>query len=385
MATLFRRFMLSWIPEIAFDFYGIVQCVFAGALMLQLLYLFVFNLRLLMHKRKNVITEYPPVSLVICARNEEDQLFKHLPSILEQDYPKYEVIVVNDQSADDSRHILHAYSERYPHLKVIHLERSKHRKFGKKVPLTVGIKGTKYDHLLLTDADCYPDSNQWIKKMMELHSDKKKIVIGYSPYEKQKGFLNRMIRFDATAIAINYFAFAKAGRPYMGVGRNLSYKKETFFDVQGFKKHYHIQSGDDDLFMQEAADRKNTVISDDPETFVTSLPKTNWNEWVKQKQRHFTTAPKYRLINKLFLGIFPSTMILMLVSFVILLFDAEWRWIVAGAFGVRTILYWLINGLLFRKYKSKDMIWMYPILELIHFVLIPFIYYSTERTDIHKW
>ena len=321
----------------------------------------------------------------MCARNEEDNLFRNLPAILEQDYPEFEVIVVNDQSMDDSRHIVKAYQERYPNLKLIELEKNKHRKFGKKVPLTIGIKGATYEHLVMIDADCYPGSKLWLQHIVNNYTEKKEIVIGYGPYEKEKGLLNKMIRFDTTTIAMTYMSFAKTGMPYMAVGRNMSYTKTTFFSVDGFKKHYHIQSGDDDLFIQDAGNRKNVAVERNPESFVYSIPQKTWRDWFKQKQRHFTTAPKYKLINKLFLGIFPLTMVLMLISFFILLFNYEW-WLFATALLVlRFVLYWIINGLLFKKFKSGDLIAFYPVFELLHLVLMPFVYYSSERTETSKW
>ncbi len=376
---------MDFIPTITIDFTGIIFLFFCFMVFAQLLYLVIFNLRLLIYKPLPPVEKALPLSVIICARNEEDNLFHHLPRILEQDYPQFEVIVVNDQSFDDSKHILHAYTEKYPHLKVIELERNKHRKFGKKVPLTIGIKGAQYDHLVMIDADCYPDSMQWLKTLSSNYVGQKEIVIGYGPYLREKGFLNKMIRFDATQIALTYFSFANSGRPYMAVGRNMSYSKKQFFEVEGFKNHYHIQSGDDDLFMQEAATAKNVAIEIRPASFVYSIPKNTWHDWFKQKQRHFTTAPNYKLINKLFLGIFPMTMILMLISFFILLFNYEW-WLFATALLVaRFGLYWLINGLLFKKFNSNDLAPFYPFYELVHFFLMPFVYYSSERTEQSKW
>lgn len=339
----------------------------------------VFPLRLLLHKSRDISQKKMPVSVIICARNEEDNLYNHLPKVLEQDYPEFEVIVVVDQTVDDSKHIIRAYQKDFPHLRFIEMERNPHRTFGKKVPLTVGIKGAKYDHLLLIDADCYPKSKKWISQMMRNYTEGTEIVIGYGPYEKKKGLLNKFIRFDTSVIASTYLAFAKNKRPYMAVGRNMSYAKSKWYEVDGFKKHYHIQSGDDDLFMQDAATRKNVKIEWSANSWVYSLPKTSWKSWLHQKQRHFTTASQYRFINKVFLGIFPASMTLMLLSFFILMFSYEWWLFVLCLLVFRCGLYWLINGLLLKKMGQKDLVWLFPIFELVHFVVIPFIYYSTDR------
>ncbi len=201
------------IPQITFDFIGIVFLVFCSAVLIQLLYLFIFHFRLLIYKPKPKELVSFPVTIIVCARNEEDNLFHNLPKILEQDYPEFEVIVVNDQSVDDSRHIIKAYQEKYPNLKLIELEKNKHRKFGKKVPLTIGIKGAQYEHLVMIDADCYPDSNQWLKHVVSNYTQEKEIVIGYGPYERVKGLLNKMIRVDTTRIAMTYMSCARTGRP----------------------------------------------------------------------------------------------------------------------------------------------------------------------------
>src|SRR5690606_26142215 len=152
------------------------------------------------------------------------------------------------------------YQKQYPQLRIVQLEKNKHRQFGKKMPLTVGIKGAKHNHLVMIDADCYPVTKNWLRTLVSNYTEGKEIVIGFGPYETEKGFLNRLIRFDTVSIAITYLSFARIGLPYMAVGRNMSYTKTKFFEVDGFKKHYHIQSGDDDLFMKDAATKKNVAI-----------------------------------------------------------------------------------------------------------------------------
>lgn len=245
----------------------------------------------------------PPVSVIICARNERDNLLKHLPLILEQNYPNFEVIVVNDGSTDDSEDILKSFSLQYPHFSYTFSIPNKHYYFSKKQALTIGLKKARYDIVLLTDADCYPTSDQWIKKIMELYNPSTSIVLGYSPYRKEKGILNQWIRFDAYYIALQYFSFAMAGIPYMGVGRNLSYRKELFFKNKGFATHFDLQSGDDDLFVNAHATSKNTATCLAPESFMISIPKKKLSHWIWQKKRHASTGSRYKLLHKILLGI----------------------------------------------------------------------------------
>jgi len=377
---------MKFIPHITFDFLGIIMLVFISVVAFQVVYLFVFQFRLLIHKNKEVKkSDLPSVSVVICARNEEDNLFINLPLILEQDYPNFEVIVVNDQSQDDSMHIIKAYQKTHPFIKYIELEKNKHRNFGKKLPLTVGIKGASKDYVIVTDADCQPKSKYWLQHLANNLNTEKQIVLGYSPYDKSKGFLNMLIRFDTTAIAITYLSFAKTALAYMGVGRNMGYSRAKFYDVGGFKSHYHIASGDDDLFIKDAATRKNVAIELSPKSFVYTEPKKTWKKWISQKQRHFTTSGEYKLINKMFLGILPLSMYLMYITFFILLFNTEWQYFVLALFGIRLLFYWVINGLLLKRLEMKDLIWCYPCFEIIHAIVMPFIYYSNTRTERHKW
>lgn len=377
---------MEFIPQITYNFTSYVLMAFLVAVGIQLLYLFIFHFRLLIHQPKNTQSNnLPSISVVICARNEEDNLFKNLPKILNQKYPNFEVVIVNDQSVDNSKYIVLTYQKEYPNIKYIELERSKHRKFGKKLPLTVGIKGAKNKLIVVTDADCYPTSDQWLKSLAKHYNDKKQIVLGYSPHIKTKGWLNQLIRFDTTNIAITYLSFAKTALPYMGVGRNMAYSKQLFDEVGGFKKHYHIASGDDDLFIKEAAKRKNVAVNIEPDSFIYTTPKTTFKDWVNQKHRHFTTAPEYRLINKLFLGIFPITLYLMYISLFILLFNTKWYAFVLTIYGVRMLLYWFINGLLLKKLQQKDLILLYPIWEIVYAIVMPFIYYSNKGTEKNKW
>ena len=180
---------------------------------------------------------------------------------------------------------------------------------GKKFPITLAIKGAKYEHVLLTDADCKPSSHQWLRKMAGSFSTAKQIVIGYGPFTKQKGFLNKLIRFDAAWIGVNYLSMALSKLPYMGVGRNLGYTKTLFNSVSGFKSHYALPSGDDDLFIQQVAQKSNYTINIDPETFCFSPAAPTWKRWVRQKSRHYTTSNQYKVIKKLLLGIYPISLL----------------------------------------------------------------------------
>lgn len=377
--------MPDFLPRLDYNLPTIIFLVFCLAALFQLIFVsFIFG-RFAFHKPKKSDPMLVPVSVLIAARNEAENLFKHLPFILEQNYPEFEVIVINHQSLDDSEYILDAYAHQYPHLRVIKVERSQHLKYGKKLPLTLGIKGAKYEHLIFTDADCKPHSNDWLRSMAGCFTAKHEIVLGYGPYKKRKGLLNRIIRFDTAWIAMNYFSMAKAGLPYMGIGRNLAYTRKVFNEVKGFKSHYALASGDDDLFIQEAAKNRNYTINIDPQSFCYSPGAKTWSQWMKQKSRHFTTTPKYRVFKKLMLGIYPLSLLIMTISFVILLFDSGFLWISLAIYLLVLIIKWIILGKSFKKLQESKFVAWLPLLDLAYAILAPAMYYATDKTDNKKW
>jgi cellulose synthase/poly-beta-1,6-N-acetylglucosamine synthase-like glycosyltransferase len=368
--------VFTWIIFILFCLFALVQCF----------WVIFFYARLAFHKEttgsdeKNV-----PVTVIIAARNEEDNLFHLLPKILTQDYPAFEVIVVNHQSSDDSSHILKAFQRQYSNLKVIELERSKHLRNGKKLPLTIAIKGAKYEHLMFTDADCEPNSKNWLSLMSSKFTSKKEIVLGYGPYKKEPGLLNRLIRLDTVMIASNYLSFAKARVPYMGVGRNMGYTRSLFLSVNGFKSHYALQSGDDDLFIQEAAKKQNYAICIQPEAFCYSESKKTWGDWYKQKSRHFTTTAHYEVIKKLLLGIYPLSLLLLYTTFITLCINNQLCWISIGVFSFVTVIKWVIQGRILLRLKEKGLIWVFPMWDLVYALMAPIMFYTTEKSTQNQW
>lgn len=350
----------------------------------QLFWLIFFYARIAFHKEGTRYENFP-ISVIIAARNEEDNLFENLPYLLEQDYPNFEVIVVNHQSVDGTKFILNAYQKKYPHLSIINIEKEKHLNYGKKLPLTIGIKGAKHEHLIMTDADCKPASDQWIRIVAGKFSDKNKIVLGYAPYLKRQGLLNKTIRLDTTFIGLNYLSYAKAGLPYMGVGRNMAYTKFLFFENKGFKSHYSISSGDDDLFIQEAIKKRNYTITISPETFCYSAPKETWKEWLKQKSRHFTTAPRYPLFKRLLLGIYPLTLLFFYISFVTLVVNTWLNWVSLIVLVLVLILKWVILGLSFKKLDQKEMISGILLWDLFYAIFAPILYYTSEELNGKTW
>jgi cellulose synthase/poly-beta-1,6-N-acetylglucosamine synthase-like glycosyltransferase len=315
----------------------VVFIVFSLAAAIQLFYYYFFYLSVYTYKQKAPGKATHPVSVIICARNEAENLSNFLPAVLEQDYSDYEVIVVNDCSEDNSYDILGKYLMQYPHLKISTINKDPKFTHNKKFAQFIGIKAAKNEILLFTDADCQPESDKWLEGMTSHFDDKITFVLGYGGYLIEKGLLNKYIRYDSMTIAMQYLGMAIHGIPYMGVGRNLAYRRSAFFANKGFGVHTNLASGDDDLFVNTNASGLNTCVEFSKNTHTRSVPKTTVSEWITQKKRHLTTAPYYKLKDKLLLTTEPVTRVIFYTTFIILLsFSFLWPFVLA-IFGIRLI------------------------------------------------
>jgi cellulose synthase/poly-beta-1,6-N-acetylglucosamine synthase-like glycosyltransferase len=318
-------------------FLMITALLFALSGVVQVFYYLYFYLAISTKQPPEADFDKKSVSVIICARNEAINLKNFLPSVLEQDYPDYEVIVVNDCSEDNSYNILGEYLQKYPHLRISNVNKDPTFTHNKKFAQFIGIKAAKNDILIFTDADCQPESETWITGMASRFNDKTDFVLGYGGYLKRKGLLNRYIRYDTVTIAIQYLGMAIRGAPYMGVGRNLAYRRSVFFDNKGFGSHSHIVSGDDDLFVNAYATGSNTTVEFRKETHTRSVPASTVEEWLKQKKRHMRTARYYKARDLFLLITEPFTRVLFYASFVILLSHLFfWQYLLAF-FGLRLI------------------------------------------------
>jgi len=315
-------------------------------------------------KTKPQIAASFPVSVLVCAKNEAQNLKKHLPLILEQDYPNFEIVLINDSSTDNTLNVMESFKNDHPNIKVVNVKSIEAFWGNKKYALTLGIKAATHNNLLFTDADCKPVSNQWIKEMTS-HFTNTSIVIGYGAYKKEtKSFLNKLIRFETLLTAVQYFSYAKMGRPYMAVGRNLAYTKTLFFEVRGFMNHMNIKSGDDDLFVNGIADSSNTAVCYTQNSFTESIPKTTYADWLLQKRRHISTAKHYKTQHKVYLVLFYTSQFLFLILGVLLMSSLYYWKISLVLIALRYIILFITISLASRKLNEKDLIPYLPLLEL---------------------
>jgi len=329
----------------------------------------------------------PLVSVIVCAKNESENLIRFLPSVLQQDYPEYQVIVVNDSSEDDSELVLAKLKSEYPHLYYTSIPKDKKFSHGKKLAITIGVKAATHDYLVFTDADCKPATNQWLKEMVRGFEPKdKEIVLGFGGYMKQKGFVNLLVRYDTFFTALQYMGFALSKKPYMGVGRNLAYKKELFINNNGVRNHSKILSGDDDLFVKETATKRNVSVITNSKSHTFSISPENFYEWRIQKARHYTTAPYYKFSVKAELFFEPFFREIFWVAIIYNIIFTNFALVSAGFI----VIYFLLKSMIWRKaaktLNQGNLYWSVWLFDIIHPWLLLWAYLTNKTgTKNNKW
>ena len=327
-----------------------------------------------------------PLSVIICAKNEAVNLKKNLPLILNQDYPNFEVVLVNDSSSDDTLEIIEDFASKHTNIKLVDVKTNERFWGNKKYALTLGIKASKHEHLVFTDADCKPTSTKWLSYIAGSFSKEKSIVIGHGGYSKKPySLLNKLIRFETTMTALQYFSYANLGSPYMGVGRNMAYKKDLFFNNSGFSNHVFINSGDDDLFINETANKSNTSICFNTDSFTVSEPKHKFKDWILQKRRHISTSKFYKFKHQFLLGLFYMSQFLFWALGILLLsLNFNWQWVLA-LIVLRFIIYFFSFGFTAEKLGEIDLLVLSPFLELCLITSQLFIFIANLISKPKHW
>ena len=364
----------------------IALAVLAFITIIQLIYYWSIYGKVAFFRQKNeFVRSDQGVSVIVCARDEYHNLKENLPLLLAQDYSQFEVVVVNHGSEDETNYLLRDLAEVHKNLKIVNVPQDLNFFTGKKCPLSIGIKSASYEILLFTDADCVPASNQWLRRMAANFTEGTEIVLGYGAYSKSKSLLNLLIRFDTTRIAMNYLGFARAGMPYMGVGRNMAYRKSLFYRQNGFISHYRIQSGDDDLFINKAATGRNTRIEIQADALTISKPKTSLDQWIRQKRRHLQTGSYYKPVHKFALGLFAFTQTLYWALAITLLVLWYLPYVVLGIIGLRLFTQLLVTGKVMKKLSETGFLLLVPFFELFLMIISPILAFANLLSKPVKW
>jgi glycosyltransferase involved in cell wall biosynthesis len=336
-----------------------------AVLSIQILFL-IFLLFAFRKRDLNPSSEKLPVSLIVCAHDEEENLRELVPLLLQQDYPEFEVIIVEDRCNDVTYDYLLQATKDNERLKMVRVTHKPDHINGKKFALTLGIKAAKYDWVLLTDADCRPSANSWIAEMTSQFKQTTEIVLGFSPYFKAPGLLNSFIRFESFLTGIQFIGMALLGKPYMGVGRNLAYRKELFLNNKGFNSHLDVTGGDDDLFVNQHATKENTAVRVGQNALMFSKPLKSWSEFFHQKFRHLSVGKKYKFFDKVLLGMFSFSWILTWFLVLLSLFFLSLAKVLLVLFVIRIVLLVSIMHVGPKKLGASFEAWKTPLLDFMY-------------------
>jgi glycosyltransferase involved in cell wall biosynthesis len=368
------------------------MALFALTFLVQLIYYLFVYLRVVLKKSSNkqhVVTDsldLPTVSVVICAQNEEDNLSENLIQILEQNYPVFEVIVVNCCSEDNTEQLLAELKQQYPHLRSTIIKRNGSFVNFKKFAATVGVKAAQYEWILFTDANCVPQSPDWIASMSEHFVPQKSIVLGYGGYSLQKGFSNKWIRYDNVFNALQCFGFAMIRKAYTAMERNLAFRRSLFFEHKGFPEHAHIISGNNDMFVNKAAKGRNVAVAKDDNSQTRTTYKMTFSGWMWHKRQQIMSRAYYKHGQVFFLTLEPLSRILLWSAFIwLMVFNPLWQYVLA-VFMLRMILFTSITAVAVKRFKEPRLMFYAIFFDMIMPLMYMYLYVISKISSKHrKW
>ena len=336
-------------------FYGL----FFFCILYQIIYLFVLILSIVKYKKvtpgnSSISLPQPTVSLIICSKNEAENLLRNIPLILNQNYPDFEVIIVDDGSDDQTVEVVNGFKNQFSRVRLISISKEEKIGLGKKYALQTGIANTSNDLILLTDADCNPVSQNWISEMSSRINDQHKIVLGISPYETKNTFLNGLIEYETAQTALQYVGFALLGNPYMSVGRNVCCEKKLWTSKPWTNEEFSIASGDDDLAIQKLATGMNTTVCLSIDSYILSQPKETLDEWIHQKLRHYESGKLYKSSHRLLLGAYLFTKSVLYISMLSFVFTHILTVVILSIFFLYLFLITILNFMMQKKQQLNS-------------------------------
>ena len=343
----------------------VLVSVFFAAVGIQAIFFAAFFVAFTRNREERSPTDQP-VSIVVCAHDELPNLKELIPLLLAQNYSHFEVIIVDDRSNDTTLDFLLEETKKDHRLRMVHVNRNPEHVNGKKYGITLGIRAAAHNWLLLTDADCRPASKNWIREISKQFNSRTQFVLGFSPYFKTQGWLNSFIRFEGLITAIQYLSFALLKNPYMGVGRNLAYRKSFFLENKGFNNFLHVTGGDDDLFVNQHSNGQNTSIAIGADAVVQSIPKNTWKSFFHQKIRHLSVGKRYRFDHRILLGLFTlSWLVTWFVGLPLMIDVDDYSWIL-GALIFRSVLLIIVLQTVNKRLGSSFESWKVPALDFLY-------------------
>jgi len=358
----------------------IILLLFLLSLLIILFYYFRYFIRinyLQIHKPKKTDTK---ASVIIAVRNAANHIEQTIQSILEQNHANFELIIIDDNSTDDTAKCIQKIKDE----RISYHKLEEH--YGKKRAIEIGIKKSTTKLLLFIDADCIAESRNWLGSMVSSFTNKKRIILAYSRFRPIKySFLNKIQRFECLLNGIQYLSFAASGYPYMGVGRNLAYHKEVYEKANAFQKHSDVIGGDDDLIINEMGNSDNVAVLMEPSTHTISDAEVSWRSYYYQKRRQLQAGSKYKSTDKIRLAIYGAANVIFYFTYFCLLFGNDNQATILSIFVIKQLMQMLLFDSIMKRLKDRDLlIWLFP-LESIYYAIITFIGISTWIWKIDRW
>lgn len=327
-----------------------------------------------------------PISVIICVKNQENTIQKQIQTLLDQNYPDYEIVLIDNASSDGTLDIFEEFEKQHSNIKLVKVENNEAFWGNKKFALTLGIKAAKNEYLLFTEPNCYPTSNEWITEMSSHFTREKTIILGYNSIQKVKNsFLNKLIRFENLITTTQTFSWTKAGKPYSGNGKNLAYKREDFFKTNGFIEHIKIRTGEDSLFVNQAANSNNTTICITKKSFIISEDTPSFKQWINKVRINYSHFPRFKFIDNLNIFIFYfSQLLFIILPILLLLFQYQWI-IVTSIIAIRYLITWITLGFSASKLNEKDLMYWYPIFEIVNIAIQLNIFITNKLSKPTDW
>jgi glycosyltransferase involved in cell wall biosynthesis len=341
----------------------VVFYIFVVFTAIQIAYYLTFSSFLFKRKKRKRDSEKPPVSVIVFAKNSAAQLKENLPYLLAQEYPTFEIVLINNASSDETDEVMETFQEENENIKIVNVDNNEAFWNNKKYSLTLGIKASKYDRLLFTDANAHPISEHWISEMSGKFTVKITIILGYEKYKNESTFKNLFFRFHHLLSAIKCFSFAKTGNPFMAFGNNLAYNKAEFFKVNGFIKHIKFKYGEDDLFIRDAANEENINFCISKDSFIETNPPESFSDWFHQQRVSNSMRQHYKFKHRFILSFFILSKVIFYALAVVLFFMYPWELILAFVLAYVLIQY-LVIGFSAKKLNEPQVIFFLPFLEI---------------------
>lgn len=336
---------------------------------------------------------FPKVSIIAYSFTEFEETENYLEMVMSQDYPNFEVILVNEGSADSTGLLTERIGKKYgDRLYITFIPHDAHNLSRRKLAYTVGMKAAKGEIALTTASNCRIPSRRWLSEMMKpfVEDSTIDIVLGYThvDFRELHGAGKWYRQMDATLTACQWIGSAMLEKPYRGDCFNLAYRRQIFFEQKGYSHTIHLVNGDDDIFLTPIMDGFNTAVAISPASILT----TEWDEVANRvladmKERYQFTSqflPPLPFIRSGIGSLMQWLTLLSAVAAAIAAWPSYMGTITAIVF---LTVFWISETLIYRRtarrLESIGLWWSFPLF-LLWLPIGNFIFKSRRRSNRRK-